>query len=138
MRSCKRKWRLKRETTRPHSRSHSPFAQHGDADAEFSVGILALQGVGLGKKNPSDEECEAKALEWIKKAAEHGNDEAIMYVADAYQNGWSGLPKNAELAACWRETLEEKTKIVRCLELERKLRPKKKVATEPAKPASVN
>lgn len=64
-----------------------------DAEAQYELANLYLQGLGV-------EESEEKALELYKKAAEQGHADAANNLADMYFNG-EGVEVNEALALHW-------------------------------------
>ena len=48
-------------------------AEQGDADAQFSLGILYYDGLGIEKN-------ESKAIEWIQKACKNSNNYACNFL----------------------------------------------------------
>jgi TPR repeat protein len=59
-----------------------------------------LGGSGI----PKDEEL---GITFIRKAAENKFEWALEFIADAYEEGKFGFPKNPQLAAYWREKLQD-------------------------------
>lgn len=55
-------------------------AEEGDADAQFSLGVLYYRGQGVRQDY-------VKAREWIKKAAAQGNENAQINLGLLYANG---------------------------------------------------
>jgi len=69
-----------------------PLAQNQDVDAMTLVGRIYDEGFDQPQK----------ALPWFKKAAELGNAQAQLELAELYEAG-DGVPKNIELAISWYE-----------------------------------
>ena len=68
-------------------------AEQGDADAQFTLGVLYAKGEGV----PKDD---AEAVRWFRKAAEQG-DAAAQSVLGAMYAGGSAVPKDYVLAHMW-------------------------------------
>ena len=68
-------------------------AEQGNADAQFSVGVLYANGQGT-LKDPK------KAFEWFLKSAEQGDASAQYNVGVRYAKG-EGTLKNLKKAAFW-------------------------------------
>jgi TPR repeat protein len=62
--------------------------------------IESFAGRGL----PKDE---ALGITFIRKAAENKFEGALQFIADAYEEGKFGFPKDPLLAAFWREKLQD-------------------------------
>lgn len=106
-----------------------PLAKQGNVAAQFNLGYMFQNGLGVKKDSTkaaewylkaaekSDAEAqfkigqllldgqgvkknEAKAAEWFKKSAEQGNAEAQAYLGDLFKNG-QGVAKNPTEAASW-------------------------------------
>lgn len=75
-------------------------AQHGDANAQYEVGLRYKRGDGI---NPD----ERKSMEWFRKAAEQGHVSAMEKLAVCYEKG-EGVPQSAEEAAEWRAKAKAK------------------------------
>jgi hypothetical protein len=70
-----------------------PLAQAGDASAQANLGVMYLRGQGT----PTDE---AKAMRWLRLAADQGNAIAQDNLGQMYYLG-QGTPKDLEAAARW-------------------------------------
>jgi S1-C subfamily serine protease len=70
-------------------------AEQGDADAQYSLGLMYGNGEGVPKDS-------AKAFEWFQKAAEQGSADAQYSLGYMYGNG-EGVPKNDVKAVEWIE-----------------------------------
>jgi TPR repeat protein len=57
-----------------------------------------------GRGLPKDE---ALGITFICKAAENKFEGALQFIADAYEEGKFGFPKDPQLAAFWREKLQD-------------------------------
>ena len=55
-------------------------AEQGHIDAQFNLGLMYEQGIGVGKD-------ERQAIAWYRKAAEQGNSNAQFNLAVLYENG---------------------------------------------------
>lgn len=91
-----------------------PYAKAGNADAQFTVGLILGWGYGHEIKNPSKKQREEKAFAWYEKAALNGHEEAAQIMADTYKNGWYGQKQDVDLSDCWSEVLNHKKKPVEC------------------------
>jgi TPR repeat protein len=70
-----------------------PLAEQGDADAQFSLGVMYANGQGV----PQDDK---EALNWYRKAAEQGVAGAQFNLGLMYKNG-QGVPQDYKEAANW-------------------------------------
>ncbi|MFO1352077.1 MAG: tetratricopeptide repeat protein [Gammaproteobacteria bacterium] len=75
-------------------------AEQGNPDGQFGLGQMYWIGEG-GDKD------EARAFEWISKAAEGGLTAAMRTLAVSYEQGGMGLPKDAAQAHAWLERAAE-------------------------------
>lgn len=91
-----------------------PFAESGDPEAQFSLGLFLGWGFGHDSENPSEQEREQRSLLWIKKAAVQGHDKATKLMSDAYAHGWYGLSKDEQLSLCWKEANNNPIKAKEC------------------------
>ncbi|HZX31828.1 MAG TPA: tetratricopeptide repeat protein [Rhodocyclaceae bacterium] len=60
-------------------------AEAGDADGMFGLGAMTVSGEGLKAKDT------AEGMRWIRKAAELGQNQAVIYMAQAYLKAEQGL-----------------------------------------------
>ncbi len=70
-------------------------ADAGQAEAEFDVGVLYAQGLGVKRDLTA-------AMNWYRKAAEQGNAEAEFALGQMYSRGW-GVPRDETDALRWME-----------------------------------
>lgn len=70
-----------------------PLADSGDAQAQFSLGMMFAQGLGVAKD-------EAEAVLWFTRAAEQGEPNAQVNLGSAYLKG-KGTAVDFEKAAFW-------------------------------------
>jgi TPR repeat protein len=91
------------------------YGQYGDLehDAEKSAYWFSLSaeqayppgqwehGLNLFAKD------EALGITFIRKAAENKYERALQFIADAYEKGKFGFPKDPQLATFWREKLQD-------------------------------
>src|SRR5258708_1935052 len=70
-----------------------PFADEGDADAQFNLGLMYTDGLGV----PRDY---SEAVKWFQKAADQGNAVAQFNLGHMYADGW-GVPQNDAEAVRW-------------------------------------
>jgi len=68
-----------------------PLAEDGDADAQYNIGWMYLNGYGL-RINDS------LALEWWKKAVAQGHSDASFSIGMLYSLGEGEVPKNSDKA----------------------------------------
>lgn len=68
-----------------------PLAEAGDANAQFNIGWMYLNGYGLRVN-------ESRALDWWQKAAEQGSTEASFSIGMLYSTGEGAIPKDENLA----------------------------------------
>lgn len=95
-----------------------PMAFAGDPEAEFAVGDLALLWLEAeAPKEPSKYTLE-EAVAWIRKAAAKGLPQAAGFLRSGYEWGRYTLPKNAELAECWRRVEDGEQDASVCLAAE--------------------
>ena len=97
-----------------------PFADKGNADAEFSLGLLILGKQIKAYRDKSDKVAEEDALKWIRKAATHGNQEAMLFISDSYKFGRYGYPQNSQLAQQWSELVNNPSLLSSILDAEKK------------------
>ena len=73
-----------------------------DAQAQWDLAVCYAQGNGV-------EQSDAKAFEWICRAAENGNEEAEKYVISAYENGKEelGIQPDLDKLVEWADKLSE-------------------------------
>ena len=74
-------------------REWRPLAEQGVADAQYNLGVMYGEGLGV----PQDY---AKAVGWWRKAAEQGHATAQYNLGVAYHNG-EGVPQNYAQAHMW-------------------------------------
>jgi TPR repeat protein len=92
-----------------------PYARGGNADAQFSVGLIIANGFGeKSAKMLTPQQREELAWPWIDRAAKGGNTRAMDWVADAYESGWAGLELNEKAAKCWRAASNGKRSPTSC------------------------
>jgi TPR repeat protein len=70
-------------------------ADAGHAEAEFDLGLLYAQGLGV-KRDLTE------AVKWYRKAAEQGNAEAEFALGQMYSRGW-GVPRDTADAMRWMQ-----------------------------------
>jgi len=75
------------------------FADNGDADAQFNIGMKYYRGDGVVKDY-------GKAAEWFRKAADQGHATGQWYIAVLHFNG-HGLPKDEKQAMHWSRKAAE-------------------------------
>lgn len=75
-------------------------ARTGDAEASWNLGLSYLRGIGV----PKDE---AKAAEWLKKAANLDHTRAQVALSDLYLNG-IGVPRDYVRAYTWASIAAER------------------------------
>lgn len=68
-----------------------PFAESGNADAQYNIGWMYLNGYGL-RVNDS------LALEWWKKASSQGHSDASFSIGMLYSMGEGKVPKDSNKA----------------------------------------
>ncbi|MFO7604643.1 MAG: tetratricopeptide repeat protein, partial [Gammaproteobacteria bacterium] len=82
-------------------RHWSPLAEQGDADAQYNMGLLFLNGRGV----PQDERA---AGEWFKKAARQGSADAQYNLGVLYYKG-RGLARSSRDALLWWTVAADKS-----------------------------
>jgi uncharacterized protein len=70
-------------------------ADAGQAEAQFDLGLLYAQGLGVARDL-------TEAAKWYRKAAEQGNAEAEFALGQMYSRGW-GVPRDQADALRWLE-----------------------------------
>src|SRR5581483_5732268 len=70
-------------------------ADAGQAEAQFDLGVLYAQGLGVRRDL-------TEATKWYKKAANQGNAEAEFALGQMYSRGW-GVPRDEADAVRWFE-----------------------------------
>ncbi len=70
-------------------------AEAGHAEAQFDLGILYAQGLGVQRDL-------SEAAKWYRKAAEQGNAEAEFALGQMYSRGW-GAPRDNTDAIRWMQ-----------------------------------
>lgn len=75
-------------------------AIEGDANAQFTMAMMYHSGLGIKMD-------EQEAVKWYLTAAENGSIKAMEFVSAGYENGWFGLPRDAERAKYWHDRMEE-------------------------------
>ena len=83
-----------------------PYAENGDAEAQFTVALIIGWGYNPDDLSPSNQE--KSSLEWIRKAAIQGHPKATKLLSDSYKNGWYGLESDVELSQCWLSAANKK------------------------------
>ena len=77
-----------------------PLAERGEADAQYSLGVMYFQGVSVPQDNK-------EAVAWWRKAAEQGNANAQLELGVMYTRG-QGVPQDyKEAIAWWRKAAEQ-------------------------------
>ena len=74
-------------------REWTPLAKQGDADAQFSLGVMYEKGEGVAKDNKA-------AVKWYTLAAEQGFADAQFNLGVMYVNG-TGVVKDDVYAHLW-------------------------------------
>lgn len=80
-------------------------AEKGDPDGMLGLGAMAAAGEGLKEKNP------AEGLHWMRKAAELGQPQAVIVMAQAYLKGELGFTeadRNTPEALRWVKEAAQK------------------------------
>ena len=70
-----------------------PFAEQGDAQAQFNLGVMYDYGQGVSQNH-------REAVKWYRKAAEHGRARAQSNLGLMYDNG-QGVPQDFVHAHMW-------------------------------------
>jgi TPR repeat protein len=68
-------------------------AEQGNANAQFNLGLMYSEGIGVPEND-------AEAVKWYRKAAEQGHAEAESNLGWMYANGY-GVPENDAEAVKW-------------------------------------
>lgn len=72
-----------------------PEAEQGNTNAQFRVGYLLLNGMGIESNTK-------QGLGWLKKSAESGDFTAQSYLGDVYSEG-NAVEKNLVEAYAWKD-----------------------------------
>lgn len=80
-------------------REWRPLAESGNRDAQFNLGLLYENGLGVARDD-------AEALAWYRRAAERGDAGAQYNVGEFYAFG-RGVAPNSVLAVAWITVAEE-------------------------------
>ena len=70
-----------------------PFAEQGDAEVQYKLGVMYDKGRGVPKDY-------AEAVKWYRLAAEQGQPSAQNNLGVMYKNGW-GVPQDYVRAYQW-------------------------------------
>ncbi len=73
--------------------SFSQAADRGEADAQYYLGVLYRDGLGVSKDY-------AKAMDWFRKAADQGESISQANIGFFYHNAW-GVPRDYQKAIIW-------------------------------------
>lgn len=82
-----------REDYKTAFRGFSLLAEQGNARAQFNLGVMYSDGIGVTKD-------EQQAVVWYRKSAEQGNTGAQFNLGNMYANG-RGVAKDERQAAAW-------------------------------------
>lgn len=77
-----------------------PFAERGEADAQFSLGSMYYEGHGVRKDY-------VEAVRWFRKAAEQGDADAQFNLGVAYNEAEGVLMNHAEAAQWYHKAAEQ-------------------------------
>jgi len=78
-----------------------PYAESGNAEAQFSIGLLVGWGFGEETSRSSISSREKASLEWLFRAAANGHRKAAKLVSKAYAEGWGRMSVDNGLSRCW-------------------------------------
>ena len=76
-------------------------ADYGHADSQFNYGVILAYGKGIKKD-------EKAAIELWLMAAEQGHEGAIQAIAQSYEQGLFGMPRDPDKAKVWRSMILKK------------------------------
>lgn len=96
-----------------------PMADAGEPEAEFAVGDLALLWLKAEAPKEPPKYTLDEAVAWIRKAAAKNLPQAAGFLRSGYEWGRYTLPKNAELAECWRRVEDGEQSANVCLAAEK-------------------
>lgn len=68
-------------------------SQQGNADAQYYLGRMHFEGLGINQNFST-------ALKWLQKAAEQGNSDAMFYLGQMYEKG-EGVLQSKQQAMEW-------------------------------------
>ena len=91
-----------------------PYAEAGNIEAQWMVGLLLEGEEDDGFLGLSKDERLSEAFRWIATVAKRGHDLAARAVADSYENGWNGRVVEAVLAECWGRVANGEKKASEC------------------------
>lgn len=77
-----------------------PLARRGNVKAQYNLGLMYHQGLGVARND-------RVAVQWWHKAAERGNAEAQANLGNMYSFGL-GVPRNYKIAAKWYQSAANK------------------------------
>ncbi len=77
-------------------------AENGDAEMQHAVALLISNGYGELDGQDSD----ASTLYWLRLSADQGFGDSLLWLSDAFSNGWFGLSIDREASECWRSKVE--------------------------------
>jgi len=92
-----------------------PYAEKGNPDAQF--------GMAMGMVQKGGEVNNREVIDWMRKAASQGQQEAVGLLSESYKWGNFNLPTNQVMAEMWKNALTDTNQIQECLRFEKALAP---------------
>jgi TPR repeat protein len=93
-----------------------PLAEAGDAKAQFSIAVYLVNRVITSI--PGDRQAPL-AVEWLRKSAKLGWIDAMEVLSNTYAAEWAVIPRDSELAECYRDAASGRVNVATCTDLER-------------------
>ncbi|MEI7534907.1 MAG: hypothetical protein WCK57_11110 [Verrucomicrobiae bacterium] len=90
-----------------------PYAEKGNPDAQF--------GMAMGIVQKGGEVNNREVVDWMRKAASQGQQEALGLLSESYRWGNFNLPTNQVMAEMWKNALTDTNQIKACLRFEKTL-----------------
>ena len=90
-----------------------PLAENGDAEVQEAIALLLISGEDVGV-DMAPKQREKMAAAWMMSSAKGGHKSAMMWLSQAFDNGWMGFPRKPELAKCWEDASEGKSDPNKC------------------------
>ena len=58
---------------------YRPLAEQGNADAQYSLGVMYDKGQGVKRDH-------VESMKWLQRAAQQGNQDAQLYLSDLHEH----------------------------------------------------
>jgi TPR repeat protein len=96
-----------------------PHAEQGDAQAEFSIATIVLYAPPSSFDLVPELQRRRAGMDWLRKAADADDHNALGELASIYRWGLNGLPQDAELAQCFKEARRQWAETAACRAMEK-------------------